>query len=60
MNCPNCDLPLADGPPQTCPRCYAVAEPEKPKPRRAKRRRGRRINESTPASEPGIEIDEQE
>jgi hypothetical protein len=65
MNCPNCDLPLADGPPQTCPRCYATvdaaAAPQpavKPRRRRKKSRKGRQTPESPPASEPGTETEQ--
>jgi len=35
MLCTNCSLPLASGPPQTCPRCYTVNREPEPDPRPA-------------------------
>jgi len=68
MNCTNCDLPLTDGPPQTCPRCFTVnpeqfkreqEEREKPRRRPRRSRKGRRAPESPPASEPGTDTEQE-
>jgi hypothetical protein len=62
MLCSNCKLPLPSGQlPQSCPRCFTVNRPEKPKPSKPKlARKPARKAKPIPASEPAIEINDDE
>jgi hypothetical protein len=59
MLCSNCKLPLPSGQlPQSCPRCFTVNRSEKPS--KPKRKPARKATKPIPASEPAIEINDDE